>query len=50
MSPIVSLIVGLLSMTHTALSQTCATINPVNAATFASGYAGRVVVNGLKGM
>ncbi|KAJ4296485.1 hypothetical protein N0V90_006530 [Kalmusia sp. IMI 367209] len=49
MFPIIPLIVGLLSMTHTALSQTCATINPARPATFASGYSGRVVVNGLKG-
>lgn len=29
-------------------AQTCATINPANAPTFASGYSGRVVMNGLK--
>ncbi|KAF2827652.1 soluble quino protein glucose dehydrogenase [Ophiobolus disseminans] len=30
------------------LAQTCATINPAQAPTFASGYSGRVVINGLK--
>ncbi|KAF2175166.1 soluble quino protein glucose dehydrogenase [Zopfia rhizophila CBS 207.26] len=29
-------------------AQTCATINPAQAPTFASGYSGRVVMNGLK--
>lgn len=31
-----------------AFAQTCATISPANAPTFASGYSGRVVMNGLK--
>jgi glucose/arabinose dehydrogenase len=31
-----------------AFAQTCATINPANAPTFASGYSGRVVMNGLR--
>jgi glucose/arabinose dehydrogenase len=31
-----------------AIAQTCATINPAFAPTFATGYSGRVVMNGLK--
>lgn len=31
-----------------ALSQSCATINPAYAPTFGSGFSGRVLVNGLK--
>ncbi|KAF2001674.1 soluble quino protein glucose dehydrogenase [Amniculicola lignicola CBS 123094] len=31
-----------------AFAQTCATINPANAPTWASGYSGRVVMNGLR--
>ncbi|KAF2732810.1 soluble quino protein glucose dehydrogenase [Polyplosphaeria fusca] len=41
--------VALVALLPQALAQTCATINPANAPTFASGYSGRVVMNGLKG-
>jgi len=41
-------IVAVTALLSHALAQTCATINPANAATFASGYSGRVVMNGLK--
>jgi hypothetical protein len=44
-----SIVVALLPLIPSALSQTCATIKPVNAANFSSGYQGRVVANGLKG-
>ncbi|KAK7193495.1 nhl repeat-containing protein [Paraphaeosphaeria sporulosa] len=44
-----SAVVALLPLIPSALGQTCTNIAPVNAATFAPGYEGRVVVNGLKG-
>ncbi|KAL5425871.1 hypothetical protein PMIN04_002292 [Paraphaeosphaeria minitans] len=44
-----SVVVALLPFIPSALGQACVTIAPVNAATFASGYEGRVVMNGLKG-
>jgi hypothetical protein len=44
-----SIVVALLPLIPTTLGQTCATIKPVNAANFSSGYQGRVVVNGLEG-
>jgi len=36
------------ALAPSVLAQTCATINPAQAPTFASGYSGRVVMNGLR--
>ena len=41
-------LVALATLLVHALAQNCATINPANAPTFASGYSGRVVMNGLR--
>lgn len=43
-----SIIVALAALTTAARAQTCATISPARAPTFASGYSGRVVINGLR--
>lgn len=49
MVAIYTALVALLPLVPSALGQRCATIQPANAATFAPGYEGRVVMNGLKG-
>lgn len=41
-------LVALSAVVPGTLAQTCATINPAQKPTFASGYSGRVVINGLK--
>jgi hypothetical protein len=43
-----SAVVAIAALVPQAFAQTCATINPANAATFAMGYSGRVVMNGLR--
>ncbi|CAO2656287.1 Nn.00g050900.m01.CDS01 [Neocucurbitaria sp. VM-36] len=43
-----TLVVALTALTSSVLAQTCATINPAQTPTFASGYSGRVVMNGLR--
>jgi glucose/arabinose dehydrogenase len=40
--------VAIAALMPQAFAQTCATINPANAPTFASGYSGRVLMNGLR--
>lgn len=44
-----SITLAVLPFISHALGQACATISPANPATFAPGFGGRVVVNGLKG-
>lgn len=41
-------LVALATLVVQVLAQSCPTINPANAPTFASGYSGRVVMNGLR--
>lgn len=43
-----AIIVAFGILAPSALAQTCATINPAQAPTFAAGYSGRVVMNGLR--
>ncbi|KAF2466659.1 soluble quino protein glucose dehydrogenase [Lindgomyces ingoldianus] len=48
MTGIQYIVMAIAALAPQAFAQTCATINPANPATFASGYSGRVVMNGLK--
>lgn len=43
-----AIIAAVTALTPTILAQTCASINPAQAPTFAPGYSGRVVMNGLR--
>jgi glucose/arabinose dehydrogenase len=45
---LLSALTALLAILPQAFSQTCTNINPAQPATFASGYSGRVLLNGLK--
>jgi glucose/arabinose dehydrogenase len=48
MLTLLSTLVALLAVIPQTSAQTCANINPAQPATFASGYTGRVLMNGLK--
>ncbi|KAF1843864.1 soluble quino protein glucose dehydrogenase [Cucurbitaria berberidis CBS 394.84] len=43
-----TIVFALAALTPTVLAQTCANIDPAQAPTFAPGYSGRVVINGLQ--